>query len=111
MTGETKRYAFDLDGTLCETEGMAYGEAQPIEERVAVVQQLHADGHYIIIHTARGQSMNTHQRRALFSLTRRQLNAWGIRYHELRAKPFAHVYVDDRAVSDTDFFHTVRGGN
>ena len=104
------RYAFDLDGTLCETEGMAYGEAVPIPERVELVRKLHREGAYIIIHTARGQSMTPANRRELLRMTRRQLTSWGVRYHELRPKPFAHYYVDDRAIFSEHFFASTTTG-
>lgn len=100
-------FAFDLDGTLCRTEGMEYAQAEPIPERIQLVNALHEAGHYIIIHTARGQSMHLAARRSLFSMTRRQLNRWGLRYHELLEKPWANFYVDDRAVACMDFFMNV----
>lgn len=109
---ERRRYAFDLDGTLCDTDGGDYVNARPIAERVAVVRALWKSGAYIIIHTARGDLATPEQRRKILSMTRAQLSSWGLRYHELRPKPFAHFYVDDRAVYADHFFakpHT--GGN
>lgn len=98
------RYAFDLDGTLCKTEGGDYVNAEPIVERIAVVQALHSAGHYIVIHTARGDMATPVQRRKIMAMTRAQLSGWGLRYHELRRKPFAHFYVDDRGVFSDHFF-------
>lgn len=97
-------YCFDLDGTLCRTEGMDYVNAQPIEERIERVNALHQMGHRIIIATARGQSEILSVRAEILQMTRRQLARWHVRYHELHPKPFAHRYIDDRACHDTEFF-------
>ena len=37
-------------------------------------------------------------------LTEKQLEKWGVKYHELFEKPHADVFIDDKAVSDTDWF-------
>ena len=38
-------------------------------------------------------------------LTEKQLEKWGVKYHELLfGKPHADVFIDDKAVSDTDWF-------
>jgi hypothetical protein len=47
-----KIYCFDLDNTLCITEGNIYEEAKPISNRIEYVNQLYAEGHTIIIETA-----------------------------------------------------------
>jgi len=97
-------FSFDLDGTLVSTVRMRYSESVPIPERVELVRQLHRAGHRILIQTARGQSMRPDVRAQLMRQTRSQLRTWGIPYHELRQKPFAHFYVDDRGVEAGDFF-------
>lgn len=91
------RYVFDLDGTLCRTEGMDYTDAMPDEIMIGLLNALHDAGHTIIIDTARGSGAGEkwHLRTAT------QLNEWGVRYHTLRTgvKIPADVYVDDRALS------------
>ena len=47
-------YCFDLDGTLCNTEGNNYSESSPKKDRIQIVNKLYNDGHTIIIDTARG---------------------------------------------------------
>ena len=38
-------------------------------------------------------------------LTELQLLQWGCKYHQLiLGKPSADIYIDDRAIKDTDFF-------
>ena len=54
-TEKKKRFCFDLDNTLVtspQTQG-DYRSCKPVRRVIGYVQQLHADGHYIIIHTAR----------------------------------------------------------
>ena len=54
------RFCFDLDGTLCYTrkEDEHYSDVKPIPGAIETVQRLKAEGHYIIIMTAR--NMVTH---------------------------------------------------
>jgi histidinol phosphatase-like enzyme len=95
-------YVFDLDGTLCATKGRMYHEAEPIESRIDAVNQLHAEGHIILIDTARGSMTGEDHRQ----LTEDQLEAWGLKYHELRVgkKLYADCYVDDKAAHADEFF-------
>jgi N-acetylneuraminate synthase len=91
------RYAFDLDGTLCRTQGEDYAAAQPVAERVAEVNRLFHEGHHICIDTARAARHR--------ALTAEQLRRWGVRYHVLRVgeKWPADTYVDDRAIPVSDW--------
>jgi hypothetical protein len=96
-----KSYCFDLDGTLCTNTEGEYEQAVPLPERILKVNELYDKGNRILIYTARGTvtGIDWHD------LTQKQLDTWGIKHHELRlGKPFADVYVDDRGVSDSDFF-------
>lgn len=96
-------YCFDLDGTLCthDPDGK-YDRAEPFPDRIAVVNRLHDEGNHIVISTARGSVTGE------FWLwkTEAQLREWGVRYHALDVghKPYAHRYIDDRAVNAEDFF-------
>jgi hypothetical protein len=96
-----KSYCFDLDGTLCTNTEGEYEQAVPLPERILKVNELYDKGNRILIYTARGTVTGIDWR----DLTQKQLDTWGIKHHELRlGKPFADVYVDDRGVSDSDFF-------
>jgi hypothetical protein len=96
-----KSYCFDLDGTLCTNTEGEYAQALPLTERILKVNELYDKGNKILIYTARGTVTGIDWR----DLTQKQLDTWGIKHHELRlGKPFADVYVDDRGVSDSDFF-------
>lgn len=99
---------FDLDGTLCEhrTDGK-YDLAAPYTARIDWLNHLHERGHRIIIDTARGSETGVDWRTA----TEQQLAGWGVLYHELRVgdKPYADVYVDDRAIEADEYFGRVCG--
>lgn len=90
-------YCFDLDGTLCFTDGMDYEHAQPNTPIIERVNRLHDAGHRIVIDTARGSGSGEDWTER----TARQLLVWGVKYHELRCgvKIPADIYVDDRAIN------------
>ena len=95
-----KIYCFDIDETICHTQGTDYRAATPIVVRIQKINSLFAAGNTIKILTARGSQTGIDWR----ALTEKQLKAWGVNYHELHlSKPFADYYVDDKAVKDTDF--------
>lgn len=95
-------YVFDLDGTLCETTGRDYQNARPLLERIARVNALSADGHTIVIDTARGSGTGDDWG----LLTARQLSRWGVQYDSLYVgrKPPGDYYIDDKGVTAEDFF-------
>ena len=91
------RYCFDLDGTLVTDEGGKYENCKPLENVIARVRKLYAEGHVIIIITARGVVSKTDRR----ELTAKQLKEFDIPYHELIVglKPSADYFVDDKAIN------------
>ena len=94
-------FCFDLDQTLCWTDGEDYSHAIPIQTRISKVNALYLKGNIIKILTARGSKTGIDWR----AVTERQLELWGVLYHELHfGKPFADIYVDDKAALDKDFF-------
>ena len=94
-------YVFDLDGTLCRTAGTDYMGAKPYPERIARVNELHRDGHTIIIDTARGSGTGEGWK----ARTAEQLARWGVKHHTLRCgvKFPADVYIDDKAMNDVEW--------
>ena len=94
-------YCFDLDGTLCETKAGDYGAATPRLDRIHRVRALARAGHTIVVNTARGSMWH--------DFTARQLHEWAVPHHVLvcGAKPYADVYVDDRAQNAEAFFGRV----
>jgi hypothetical protein len=102
-------YVFDIDGTLCTNTHGDYSKAVPFVERIQRVNDLFDQGNYIIVYTARGMGSSGNNAEIAKvkweSLTREQLSAWGVKYHLLLlGKPSGDLYIDDKAVSDSDFF-------
>ena len=95
-------YVFDLDGTLCDTDGADYPNARCRPDRVALVNRLYDDGHRVVIDSARGSTTG----KDWHALTLRQLQEWGVRFHECRTgvKFYGDVYVDDKAIASDAFF-------
>jgi hypothetical protein len=96
----SKRFCFDLDGTICKTEGLDYSASVPMESRIRHVNDLYRNGHYIIIFTARGtMSGQDHS-----VLTETQLKKWGLNFHELiLGKPAADIYIDDKGQNSEEY--------
>ena len=100
-------YQFDLDGTLCEIVKNPFGHkqyehAKPLMDRIAKVNKLYDEGHLIKIETARGAQTNIDWN----EFTKKQLAEWGLKYHVLRCgvKMHAQLYIDDKGITDKDFF-------
>ncbi len=93
-------YCFDIDGVICTNTEGKYGDAAPNESIIAEVNRLFAEGHKIILHTARGSTTGIDWRQA----TEEQLARWEVDYHELfMGKPTADIYIDDKAINSTDW--------
>ena len=103
------KYVFDIDGTICSKTDGNYEEAQPFLTRIERINNLYERGNKIIFLTARGMGRtndNVQEAYDLFyNLTENQLNAWGVKYHKLfLGKPSGDIYVDDKGISDEQFF-------
>lgn len=88
-------YCFDVDGTICgNVENAQYHLAEPNIGVIDEINRLYDAGNVIKVVSARGSASGwDHQ-----ELTRKQLDEWGVRFHELvvDAKSHAHLLVDDR---------------
>jgi hypothetical protein len=95
-------YCFDLDGTLCTNTNGIYSEAKPFYDRITIVNELYESGNTIIIDTARGSTTKINW----YELTEKQLNEWGVKYHNLRVgvKLNFDILIDDKCINDTLFF-------
>ena len=102
------RLCFDLDGTICTNKpvGGKYEDVVPMDGMVEFMRQLKADGHYIIIQTARNMvthnnnlgKINKHQAPIIFDW----LAYYGIPYDEiLFGKPHADYFIDDKGIRYT----------
>jgi hypothetical protein len=90
------RICIDIDGTICQTDGLSYSESAAISEAVDAIRALKGEGHYIILFTARGSGTGVDHS----NLTRSQLERWGVPFDELLfGKPYADIYIDDKALT------------
>ena len=101
----SKTYIVDIDDTICRTPKIdgrpQYDRAEPIQYRIDMINDLYEAGNTIIYWTARGSSSGINH----LELTRRQLNSWGVKAHDIRVgKPSYDVWIDDKALSDEAYF-------
>ena len=101
-TNVLKTFCFDLDDTLCKTNGCDYNNSQPYKDRISLVNKLYDQGHTIFIDSARGSGTGTYWT----SKTKEQLDSWGLKYHRLRCghKFAADIYVDDKGFNSKNYF-------
>jgi hydroxymethylpyrimidine pyrophosphatase-like HAD family hydrolase len=95
-------YCFDLDGTLCNTDGNNYNDSTPKKKRIEKVNELYEEGNTIIIDTARGSVSGKNY----FFFTVNQLKSWGVKFHTVRTgvKIGADIFIDDKGIQDQIFF-------
>ena len=100
----------DLDGTICSQEKSGtYQEAKPRIQIIKKINGLYAEGHDIIIFTARG--MNTCEGDVekvevqYRTLTEKWLKENRVCYNELIfGKPAGDWYVDDKCMTPEQFY-------
>ncbi len=110
-------YCIDIDGTLTEPHDGSPWDAVPRYDRIEKVNNLYDNGATIYLMTARGfihstarypEDITAAQREADYhcrSRTESQMKKWGVKYHKLFfGKPRANKYIDDRGMTDGDFF-------
>jgi hypothetical protein len=103
------KYVIDIDGTICSKTDGDYTKSEPFEDRIHLLNKLYDEGNTLVYFTARG--MNTFNDDSIkandkyYSFTKKQLDDWGVKYHSLvLGKPSADIYIDDKGISDYDFF-------
>jgi hypothetical protein len=106
------KYLVDIDNTICYTEYGRYEQSVPDYGRIDKINELFDAGHEIIYFTARGMGRSGNNVKKayemFFDLTKSQLKWWGAKHHDLiLGKPSADFYIDDKAISDKDFFGEV----
>ena len=95
-------YCFDLDGTICSSvEKSQYEKAVADTAVVNEINRLYDSGNTIKIMTARGCVSGIDHT----VLTKKQLNTWGVKYHELlmNIKPHADWFIDDKGIHVSDW--------
>ena len=93
-------YCFDIDGTLCTNTDGDYPNARPFQDVIDQLNRLSAEGHRVVLHTARGGTTGIDWREE----TERQLREWNVAYDSLHmGKPSADIYIDDKAINFADW--------
>ena len=85
----------DIDETICKTpdKPRIYAESSPLVKNIEKINRLYDEGHTIVYWTARGSRTNTDW----YDLTKKQLESWGAKHHELRCdKPYYDLFIDDK---------------
>jgi len=94
---EKKTFCFDIDGVIATLVPISrYDQAQPQSATIELINHLYDLGHRIILFTARGSATGMDWS----EVTRKQMNDWGVKYHELLfGKPAADYYIDDKLIT------------
>jgi hypothetical protein len=92
----------DIDETICEYDNeRRYDLAKPILSNIKKINELFDNGNTIIYWTARG-AVTGHD---WYELTLRQLNNWGVKFHELKlTKPHYDLLICDKAINSLKYF-------
>ena len=105
------KYIIDIDDTICEKpENSDYESSYPKLHRIAKINKLYDVGHHITYFTARGMGRSKDNPaiayEECYEITKQQLTRWGAKFHRLvMGKPYADLYIDDKGITDRDFFH------
>ena len=103
-------YVFDIDGTICtKVEDGDYSKAEPIRERIKIINKLYDEGNTIIFQTARGMGRSSNSQAFAWQFfeksTKQQLKNWGVKYHQLfLGKPGGDIYIDDKGFPADNYF-------
>lgn len=106
---ELKTIVVDIDNTICTQTYGDYSKAEPYPERIGIINDLYDKGNKIIYFTARGMGRTDDDQVLAYAHcyeeTYNQLVFWGCKFHRLMlGKPYADYYIDDKAITDDEFF-------
>ena len=93
-------FCFDLDNTICKTNGLDYKNSEPYPNVIKKINSLYKKNK-IIIFTARYMGRSNGDINLAMEMgyqsTKIQLEKWRLLYHELLfGKPVYDVFVDDK---------------
>ena len=96
-------FCFDIDNTICKTEGRNYQKAKPKKRIITLINKLYEHGHTIKIFTGRFMGKNKDNIKGAYKdgykLTKKQLRNWKLKYHRLiLGKPSLDILIDDKAL-------------
>ena len=91
----------DIDDTICNSPNNPdYTVCSPILENIDKANKLYDDGHLIVYWTARGTATGIDWS----DITKKQLNEWGVKYHDLKfGKPKYDIFIDDKNMNTKDW--------
>jgi hypothetical protein len=93
-----KTYYIDIDGTICTNTDGDYESAVPFKDRIDEFNELVKDNH-VVYWTSRGVTTGIDWT----ELTTKQLQYWGVKYHELRlGKPHYDIFICDKSVNPNE---------
>ncbi len=102
------RICLDLDGVICALRrpGQSYADLDPMPGAIDAIKRLRADGHVVIIQTARHMKTCDGNVGMVLAkqgaVTLEWLSRHGVEFDEIYfGKPWADVYLDDNAVRFT----------
>ena len=92
---------FDLDNTICKTNGNKYKSSVPYKKAIKIINSLYDNGHIIKILTRfMGRSNDNYKiaNKRDNKFTFKQLKKWNLKFHKLFVnKPSSDIYVDDKS--------------
>ncbi len=109
------RVCVDLDNVVCPPpkEDETYQDVIPYPEAVSALRLLKSMGCIVILHTARHQISLHGDRDAILDKLDDYLYQWlelhKVPYDSVEVKPYANLYIDDRAIRHVDWRETVEG--
>tara|TARA_B100000749_G_C18024176_1_gene300537 strand:+ start:71 stop:430 length:360 start_codon:yes stop_codon:yes gene_type:complete len=107
MSTGPMRIFIDVDGTICDMKKdsdiefldlpINYEGVNPYPERIKKINEAFYSGAHITYWTARGCKSGEVKR--LYDVTKKQLDEWGAKYHDLQVgnKPHFDVYICDKS--------------
>ena len=95
-------YYVDIDETICTSpESRDYSMAIPLQDRIAIINELYDSGNTIIYWTARGTGTGIDWS----EVTKKQFEKWGVKYSDLKfGKPIYDLFIDDKNINSETFF-------
>jgi capsule biosynthesis phosphatase len=106
------RICFDVDGTISTSKpgGGDYRDVVPLPGAIETLKRLKAEGHYIILQTARHMvtyASNEGKILANFGYFYEWLAKWEVPYDEIYiGKPHADLFIDDKGRQHLDWTQT-----
>ena len=107
-------YCFDLDGVICKTNKNHYKKSIPIKKVITEINKLYANGHKIIIFTARfmgrsKENISLAKKRG-YNFTYKQLIKWDLKFDKLIfGKPSYDIIVDDKSIDfDKNWYKKIK---